>query len=56
MLEYYGYEVVEVVNGEEGVKMAQAELPDLILMDIHMPVMMEKIMAGEGKPAEEESS
>lgn len=56
MLEYYGYEVVEAVNGEEGVRMALAELPGLILMDIHMPVMMEKIMAREGKPAEEESS
>lgn len=111
VLEYYGYEVVEAVNGEEGVRRALAELPDLILMDIHMPVMdgytalrilrrdpltqglrvaaltslaggddtrsvfaagadgyipkpidirelpamMEKIMAGEGKPAEEES-
>lgn len=39
VLEHYGYEVVEAANGKEGVKMALAELPDLILMDMHMPVM-----------------
>ena len=34
-----GYEVVTASNGEEGVAAAEKELPDLILMDIIMPVM-----------------
>jgi len=32
-----GYEMIEAVNGEEGVAMAQTERPDLILMDIQLP-------------------
>ncbi|MFA6498345.1 MAG: response regulator [Desulfurivibrionaceae bacterium] len=39
VLRYFGYAVVEASNGEEGVKMAREELPDLILMDMNMPVM-----------------
>ena len=34
-----GYAVVEAMNGREGVKQAQATLPDLILLDMQMPVM-----------------
>lgn len=34
-----GYEVVLANNGEEAVASALAGLPDLILMDIQMPVM-----------------
>jgi len=34
-----GYELIEAVNGEDGVKQAQSERPDLILMDIQMPVL-----------------
>src|SRR5258708_16762237 len=34
-----GYELIEAVNGEEGVNRAQSERPDLILMDIQMPVL-----------------
>ena len=34
-----GYEVVIAMDGEEGVKMAQEELPDLILMDMSFPVV-----------------
>ena len=34
-----GYEVVIAVDGEEGVKMAQTEAPDLILMDMSLPVL-----------------
>ncbi len=30
VLKYYGYEVIEAVNGEEGVKAAKEEMPDLI--------------------------
>ena len=32
-----GYEMIEAVNGEEGVAMAETERPDLILMDIQLP-------------------
>lgn len=38
-LTYYGYEVIEAVNGEEGVRIAKEHKPDLILMDIQMAVM-----------------
>jgi len=34
-----GFEVVMAVNGEEGVVVAQNEHPDLILMDMSLPVM-----------------
>lgn len=33
------YEVLEAVDGQEGVKKAEKEKPDLILMDLGMPVM-----------------
>ena len=33
------YDVVEAVNGEEGLAKAEQERPDLILMDLGMPVM-----------------
>ncbi len=33
------YTVFQAVDGEEGVKMTQDEKPDLILMDLGMPVM-----------------
>ena len=36
-LKTLGYRVVEATNGEEAVEVAQAELPDLILMDLSMP-------------------
>ncbi|MBI5142475.1 MAG: response regulator [Nitrospirae bacterium] len=39
ILEYNGYEVVEACNGAEGVRAARDYMPDLILMDIQMPVM-----------------
>jgi two-component system cell cycle response regulator DivK len=32
-----GYDVIEAVDGLEGVKTAEAERPDLILMDIQLP-------------------
>ena len=34
-----GFSVLEAFNGAEGVTKARSELPDLILMDIQMPVM-----------------
>jgi PAS domain S-box-containing protein len=39
LLESLGFEVIEAENGETGLAQAQACLPDLILMDIVMPVM-----------------
>ncbi|MBI3599937.1 MAG: response regulator [Nitrospinae bacterium] len=36
ILKYHGYEVIEAVNGEEGIKKAKEYNPFLILMDIQM--------------------
>jgi len=38
-LERRGYQVVIAVDGEQGVAMAQSEAPDLILMDMSLPVL-----------------
>ena len=38
-LQKKGYEVFMAVNGEQGVKMAQSLMPDLILMDMSLPVL-----------------
>lgn len=38
-LRFRNYEVVVAQDGQEGVEMAQREQPDLILMDISLPVM-----------------
>ena len=34
-----GFEVIEATNGEEGLQSALKDKPDLILLDITMPVM-----------------
>jgi len=39
ILQKAGYQVSEAVNGKEGLEKAKAELPDLILMDMQLPVM-----------------
>ena len=39
MLEFFGYQVIVARNGVEAVEKAAAQIPDLIVMDIHMPVM-----------------
>lgn len=39
VLTYYGYEIIEAEDGEQGIKMAEEQGPDLILMDMQMPVM-----------------
>jgi len=33
------YHVIEAVNGKEGVELAERERPELILMDLSLPVM-----------------
>ena len=38
-LEKKGYQVVIALDGQEGVAMAQAEAPALILMDMSLPVL-----------------
>ena len=39
LLEMTGYRVVEAMNGEEAVRLAKAECPQLILMDLSLPVI-----------------
>jgi CheY-like chemotaxis protein len=39
ILQYYGYEVLEAENGKIGVDLTKQHLPDLVIMDIQMPVM-----------------
>jgi two-component system cell cycle response regulator DivK len=38
-LQHRGYEVIIAVDGQQGVAMAQSEAPDLILMDMSLPVI-----------------
>lgn len=37
LLNAYGYVPLRATDGEQGVEIAQRELPDLILCDIHLP-------------------
>ena len=39
ILESYGYQVIEASNGLEAIESLKDNFPDLILMDISMPVM-----------------
>jgi two-component system cell cycle response regulator DivK len=39
VLQVKGYDTVEAGNGEDGVELARARNPDLILMDIQLPGM-----------------
>lgn len=39
VLDVRGYQVVEAINGLEAVKIARMKCPDLILMDLSMPVL-----------------
>ena len=39
LLEMSGYEVIEATNGEEAVRLAHAERPALILMDLSLPII-----------------
>lgn len=52
-LEQLGYLIVEAENGAKAVEMAQQERPDIILMDLSLPIMdglaaTEKIRASAG--------
>ena len=39
ILRFAGYEILEAENGARGVEKAQEHLPDIILMDLSMPLM-----------------
>ena len=39
VIEMCGCRVVEAANGQEAIELAQSEPPDLILMDLNMPVL-----------------
>ena len=52
-LEHSGYLIVEAENGAKAVEIAQRERPDIILMDLSLPILdgiaaTEKIRASEG--------
>lgn len=53
ILTYHHYEVIEAKDGATGIQMAKERQPDLILMDIQMPVMdgfaAAKILKNESK-------
>jgi sigma-B regulation protein RsbU (phosphoserine phosphatase) len=53
MLEILGYEVACADNGKQGVEKAESWLPDIILMDMRMPVMSgdQAILVLRSKPA-----
>jgi two-component system cell cycle response regulator DivK len=38
-LSFCGYAVIEAKNGKEAIESAQANLPDIIIMDLSLPVM-----------------
>jgi CheY-like chemotaxis protein len=39
ILKHFGYKVTEALNGEDGIAKARSQKPDLILMDISIPVI-----------------
>lgn len=38
-LERRGFQIIMAVDGQQGVEMAQSESPDLILMDMSLPIL-----------------
>ena len=39
ILEHFGYEVVIAADGQNGIRIAREERPDLILMDLSIPIV-----------------
>ncbi len=37
ILEVHGYQIIQAINGNEAIPLAQGKMPDLILMDIQLP-------------------
>ena len=52
LLRAFGHEVLTAVNGAEGLEVARRERPDLLLVDIQMPVMngLELVAALKAEP------
>jgi two-component system cell cycle response regulator DivK len=53
VLQFAGYEIIEATTGEEGVRLAAENPPDLVLMDLQLPDIdgteaMQKIRAAPG--------
>ena len=46
ILEHAGFEVITALSGEQGLKLAMAEAPDLILLDMGLPDMDGQTVAG----------
>ena len=38
-LQRHGYEIIYAVDGEQGIKAANTESPDIILMDMSLPIL-----------------
>ncbi len=39
VLENHGYKVIEACDGEEALRIARESQPDLIILDLHMPIL-----------------
>lgn len=39
ILAKYGYQIIQARSGDEGIQQAQQQKPDLVLLDIQLPVM-----------------
>lgn len=39
IMEAEGWEIIEALNGQQAIDRAEAEKPDLIVLDVNMPVM-----------------
>jgi two-component system, cell cycle response regulator DivK len=39
VLQYAGYDVIAASSGEQGVALAKERVPDLVLMDLQLPIM-----------------
>ena len=46
VLTYFGYEVIAATSGEEGVRLAREQAPDLILMDLQLPARLPRMPLG----------
>ncbi len=58
LLSRTSYRLIEAVDGEAGVALAQKELPNLILMDVQLPKMsgLDATRVAEGGRAHESAS
>jgi len=53
ILEKYGYQVIQARNGIEGVALARQKKPDMVLLDIQLPIMDGYAVARELRKNEE---